>query len=220
MKTFRVEFHCHTESSKDSLVKPEDLVRVCREKGIDRVVITDHNSITGALEAQKLDPELVIVGEEIKTTRGELLCAYVQQEIPSGLAPTEAIERLKEQGAFISVSHPFDAWRAPWYSDGLDEIRDQIDAIEIFNSRALRQDINQKAQEYADLWGLAGTAGSDAHTLREIGNSTMRLPEFNNAAELRNAIKRVEYDLSRAKPRARFDSRYAVMRKVFKGSNK
>ncbi len=75
------------------------------------MVVTDHNTIAGARAAQELDPELVIVGEEIKTTRGEILAFFVSEEVPAGLTPQETIARLKDQGAFISVSHPFDIYR-------------------------------------------------------------------------------------------------------------
>ena len=95
-----IEFHCHTNSSKDSLLPPEKLVDTCRRKGLDRVVITDHNTITGALRAKEYAPDFVIIGEEIMTTQGELLAAFVSEEIPKGLAPQEAIERLRAQGAF------------------------------------------------------------------------------------------------------------------------
>src|SRR5690349_15182195 len=98
---FNVEFHCHTIFSEDSLTQPADLVKTCRRKGINRVVVTDHNSIEGARAAQALDPELVIVGEEILTTRGEILAAFVQEQIPALLSPQETIRRLKDQGAFI-----------------------------------------------------------------------------------------------------------------------
>ena len=75
----RTEFHCHTVYSKDSLTQPARLVDACRRKGIDRVVVTDHDAIGGAREAQALDPERVIVGEEIMTARGEILAAYVRE---------------------------------------------------------------------------------------------------------------------------------------------
>lgn len=209
----RLEFHCHTIASPDSLVAPADLVRICREIGIDRVVITDHNSIQGALLAQEIDPELVVVGEEIRTTRGELLCAYVREEIPSGLEPTEALHRLKEQGAFISVSHPFDPSRSPWYSDGLDDIRQHIDAIEIFNSRTFPRRANAKARAYAEESSLPGTVGSDAHTLGELGLATMLVPDFRGPHELREAILEARYELRPSGLLARFGSRYASLRK-------
>ena len=107
----RVEFHCHTVYSKNSLTSPKKLVDACRRKGIDRVIVTDHNTIAGAVIAKDIDPELVIVGEEIMTTRGEILAAFVTEEIPAELSPHETIKRLRDQNAFISVSHPFDEWR-------------------------------------------------------------------------------------------------------------
>src|SRR3990172_2332439 len=107
----RVELHCHTVYSKDSLLRPERLLDTCRRKGIDRVAITDHNTTLGGLDAQHLDPGRAIVGEEIMTQGGELLAYFVSQEVPPGLPPLEAIHRLREQGAFISVSHPCDQLR-------------------------------------------------------------------------------------------------------------
>src|SRR5574341_256822 len=132
----RVEFHCHTIYSRDSLTRPEGLLAACRRKGIDRVVITDHNTIAGALLCQQIDPQRFIVGEEILTQAGELLAAYVQEEVPPGLEPKEAIRRLRDQGAFISVSHPFDTMRkGHWSLELLLEIAPLVDAIETFNAR-------------------------------------------------------------------------------------
>ena len=137
-------------ASKDSLTRPVDLVSAARRKRIDRVVVTDHNSIAGAREAQAIDPELIIVGEEIMTTKGEILAAFVQEEIPAGLSPLETIARLKEQGAFISVSHPFDELRAGgWKEHDLLEILPLVDAIEVYNSRCMLPRFNRRAQEFA-----------------------------------------------------------------------
>ena len=52
----RVDFHCHTRYSKDSLNNIPYILNMCRRRGVDRVVITDHNTIHGALIAQQLDP--------------------------------------------------------------------------------------------------------------------------------------------------------------------
>src|SRR6266508_4040804 len=134
MTKLLIEFHCHTNASKDSLTRPEDLVAAARQKGIDRLVITDHNTITGAREAQVLAPELIIVGEEIMTTRGEILAAYVIEEITAGLTPQETILRLRDQDAFISVSHPFDRIRSGgWKEADLLEILPLVDATEVYN---------------------------------------------------------------------------------------
>jgi len=184
-----VDFHCHTLASPDSLVTPEKLVNACRRKRLDRIVVTDHNTISCALVAKEIAPELVIVGEEIMTTHGELLAAFVTEEVPAGLEPKEAIRCLREQGAFISVSHPFDAWRSgAWELDDLLEIVALVDAIETFNSRCMVPDANRQAQVFAQEHGLAGTAGSDAHSRQELGRAVLELPPFENPEGLRAVI--------------------------------
>ena len=81
----KVDFHCHTYHSPDSLTSIEKLIKSARSHGMDRIVVTDHNRLDGALEAQAADPELVIVGEEVQTTEGEFLAAFVSREVPKGL---------------------------------------------------------------------------------------------------------------------------------------
>jgi len=210
----RLEFHSHTIFSKDSLTTPEQLVKTCRRKGIDRVVVTDHNTIAGARACQTLAPELVIVGEEIKTTRGELLASFIEEEIPAGLSPQETIRRLKDQGAFISVSHPFDIYRGGhWNEQDLLEILPDVDAIEVFNSRCWSQEFNQQAQEFAKEHDVAGTVGSDAHAPLELGRAVLLLEQFQGPDEMRKVIRRGIPMVRWSPPWFHLISRYAVFRK-------
>jgi len=210
---FTVDFHCHTAFSKDSLTSPGELVKTSHRRGLERVVVTDHNTIAGAKAARLLDPELIIVGEEIKTTRGEILAAYVTEEIPRGLPPGEVIKRLRNQGAFISVSHPFDIRSGAWALEDLLEIAPLVDAIEIFNARCMKPGANNMALLFAQDHNLPGTAGSDAHAAFELGAACVELPQFNGPDELRNVI-------GQGKVRGRLSpfwvhivSRYARLRK-------
>jgi predicted metal-dependent phosphoesterase TrpH len=185
-----VDFHCHTSASKDSLTSPEQLIRVSRRRRLDRLVVTDHNTIAGALAARALAPELVIVGEEILTTRGEILAAFVTEEVPPGLTPQETIKHLQSQSAFISVSHPFDSWRSgAWKMEDLLEIAPLVDAIEIFNGRCMIPAGNKQASEFARQHGIPGTAGSDAHAAFELGAAMLVLPYFSGPDELRKVIR-------------------------------
>lgn len=209
-----LEFHCHTHASKDSLTRPEDLIRVARKKGLDRLVVTDHNSIAGAVAAQKLDPELIIVGEEIMTTRGEILAAFVQEEIPAGLTPMETIRRLKEQGAFISVSHPYDTHRkGGWKEADLLEIVPYVDAIEVFNSRCMDPRFNHKAKAFAEKHNISGTVGSDAHGAFEVGTSVLLLDQFTGPEEMRKVIKQARVKTKLSPWWVHLVSRYASMKK-------
>lgn len=210
----RLEFHCHTIASKDSLTRPRELVEACRRKGIDRVVVTDHNTIAGARAAQALDPELIIVGEEILTTRGEILAAFVTEEIPAGLTPQETIRRLKDQGAFISVSHPFDEFReGGWAEDDLLEILTHVDAIEVYNSRCLYPRFNRAAKQFAEEHNIAGTVGSDAHAAFEVGRSLMRLEQFEGPEGMRKVIRNARFETRWSPPWFHLVSRFAVIRK-------
>ena len=214
-----VEFHCHTIISKDSLTSPLKLVETCRRKGIDRVVVTDHNSIVGALAAQKLDPELVIVGEEILTTKGEILAAYMTEEIPPYLSPQETIKRLRNQGAFISVSHPFDRMRnGAWEEEDLLEILPEVDAIEVFNSRCMDPKFNTKAREFAEKHNIPGTVGSDAHSTFELGRSVLLLDQFEGPDEMRAVIRRGIPRTKLSSPWVHLISRYAVIYKALSKS--
>jgi predicted metal-dependent phosphoesterase TrpH len=210
------EFHCHTCASKDSLTRPVDLVAMARRKGIDRVVVTDHNSIAGAREAQAIDPELIIIGEEIMTTRGEILAAFVTEEIPAYLTPQETIRLLKEQGAFISVSHPFDELRkGGWKENDLLEILPFVDAIEVYNSRCMLPRFNRRAELFAQKYNVAGTVGSDAHAAFEVGRSLMSLDQFTGPEEMRNVIRSGIPKVKWSPPWFHLTSRYASIIKKF-----
>ena len=213
-----VEFHCHTVFSKDSLTSPEKLVEVCRRKGIDRVVVTDHNTIAGAKAAQKLAPGLVVVGEEILTTKGEILGVYVAEEIPPFLSPQETIKRLKDQNAFISVSHPFDRLRkGGWQEDDLLEILPDVDAIEIYNSRCMNPKFNRLARAFAEKHNIPGTVGSDAHAAFELGRSLLLLDQFEGPDEMRMVIRKGIPQVKWSPPWFHLSSRYATIHKKLSG---
>ena len=216
MKPWKVETHCHSEYSKDSLSKLEKLIETAQKRGLDKLILTDHNNIQGALKAKAMAPDLIIVGEEILTTKGEFLAFFVEEEIPRGLEPFDALERLKKQNAFISLSHPFDHLRHGWPLADLDALRPHLDAIEVFNGRSFTKKINQNALDYAKQYGLAGTVGSDAHTILEVGRSHLIVPPFESAADLRKVIHEAEFECFRSSPLVRYGSSYARIRKKFR----
>ena len=177
--SWRVETHSHTTWSKDSLTSLEVILCLCRERDITRIAITDHNTAEGALAMQQMAPELVIVGEEVMTTQGELLAWFLRESVPPGLTPDETIKRLRDQGAVISVSHPFDRLRhGAWRQDQLERIVDKVDAIEVFNARCLYAQDNERARQFARTHGLPGSVGSDAHSGPEYGRTLQLMRPF------------------------------------------
>jgi predicted metal-dependent phosphoesterase TrpH len=215
-QTLKVEFHCHSNASRDCLSRVSDLLRATRAAGIDRLMLTDHNTIKGALEAKRLDPELVIVSEEIRTLEGELLGYFITDEVPRGLPSEDTIAMLRQQGAFISVPHPFDRARHGWVLEDILRIASLVDAIEVFNSRCQAPGLNQQAAEFARQHDLAGTVGSDAHTLKEVGRSTLTLPYFSSAEELRQVIRQGIAETQLSSPLIHLASTYArYFKKLF-----
>jgi predicted metal-dependent phosphoesterase TrpH len=187
---WKVELHSHTLYSKDCLTRLERVIETCRHKGIDRIAITDHNTAAGALALAKLAPDLVIPGEEIMTTRGEILAFFVREAIPRGLSPDETIRRLRDQGAVISVSHPYDRLRkGAWEESELHKIVDLVDAIEVFNSRCLFTEDNTRALAFALAHHKPGTVGSDAHIPYELGRATLRMPPFEGSGDFLESLK-------------------------------
>lgn len=181
---WRVDLHNHTAWSKDCLTQFDTIIELCAKRKIDRIAITDHNTADGALLMKEIAPELVIPGEEIMTTEGEILAYYVRETVPAGLTPQETIKRLRDQGAVISVSHPFDRLRkGAWTSEQLDRIIDQVDAIEVFNARCMFAADNEKAISYAAIHNKSGTAGSDSHTRPEYGTALTVMRPFNDDPE-------------------------------------
>lgn len=194
MERINVDLHSHTLWSKDCLTSFDHILRLCEQRGIDRIAITDHNTAEGALALHKLAPERIIVGEEIMTTQGELLAYFVRESVPPGLTPHEAIRQLRDQGAAISVSHPFDRLRkGAWQEVDLLQIIEQVDAIEIFNARCMFPQDNTRAIAFAQQHNLLGTAGSDAHTGPEYGKAMTCLHPFSDAETFVAALRDAEY---------------------------
>ena len=213
----RVELHLHTQASKDSLVKPERLLKHCEKIGVDRFAVTDHNVIEGAFELKEKAPDRVIIGEEIETTQGELIAYFMTEWVAPGLQPMDAIERLRQQGAVISVPHPFDTVRGQfWSEEELLRIAPYVDAIEVFNARCLDNAPNAKAADFARDQGLLETVGSDAHSLSEVGRASLIMPSFADAQHFLAALKSAEKRTKLSPAYVHLFSRYAAFVKAFR----
>ena len=173
-----VDLHCHTRASFDSLADPGAVMRAAAERGITHLAITDHDRIDGALAAREAAPPglTVLVGEEVRTTEGDLICVFLAEAIPAGLSPVEAIAAARQQGALIGIPHPFDRYRGSLArSAALEAIAPLVDWVETHNARVMVGDGNERAIEFALAAGLPGVAVSDAHTVLEIGVASTKM---------------------------------------------
>lgn len=176
---WKVDLHSHTVYSKDSLTRTVDQIARARSVGLDKLAITEHNRIDGALAAKKLAPDLVIVGEEIMTTHGEIIAYFLTEEVPRGLSPQETIKRLRDQGAVISIPHPLDSVRgSAMRLANVLPIIEAVDALEVLNARCVLERDNVAALQLAQKHNKLMTAGSDAHIPFEVGRAYLEMPPF------------------------------------------
>jgi predicted metal-dependent phosphoesterase TrpH len=156
------------------------------------------------------------VGEEVMTTEGELLAAFVKEVIPKGLTPKETIQKLKDQGAFVWVPHPFDKARSgSWDLNELKKIAPLVDAIEVFNSRCIDNYKNLLAANFAKDYSLLATVGSDAHSIYELGRSTLVLRDFNDAQELKRSLSTATQEVQLTSFWVHFISTWAKLKKKY-----
>jgi predicted metal-dependent phosphoesterase TrpH len=205
----RIDLHVHTYGSPDSLTRPAEVVRWAQRRGVG-VAITDHNTIDVAKDLAATAPIPVIVGEEVMTTRGEIVGLFLRRPVPPGLPPEESIERIHAQGGVVYVPHPFDRLRdSALDRQALIGVLDQVDALEVLNARVMLAGDNGRAAALAAARGLLATAGSDAHTAREIGRTWVELPGFNDASSFLAALAQAKVGGRVSPPWVHLGSRYA-----------
>lgn len=166
-----IDLHCHSRGSFDCLSAPRDILRAATERGLTHLAITDHDRIDVAQEMHAMAPEglTIIVGEEVKTRDGDLICVFLERAIPPGLSAVETIAAAREQGGLIGIPHPFDRRRGSLLRDAtMVGLVPLVDWIETYNARVVGHG-NEDAAELALEHGRFGVAVSDAHSIMEIG---------------------------------------------------
>jgi predicted metal-dependent phosphoesterase TrpH len=175
-----VDLHMHTHASPDCLSSPAEVLARAKAVGLDRIAVTDHDRIAGAFEARELAPEVVIVGEEVRTAEGlDVIGLFLEERIEPGGSFREVAAAVREQGGVVYLPHPFDARRGA-DEDFFEDRVDCVDAVEGFNARVHDPGRNRRAREWAERHGLPTGAGSDAHLLAEIGRGRVVVPPFDD----------------------------------------
>jgi len=165
---------------------------------------------------QTIAPFPVIVAEEILTPHGEIMGMFLKDTIPSGLSMEQTIARIKAQDGLVCIPHPFDIFRHSALSSNIaEELIGQIDVIEVFNSRCHLPGCLAKAQMFAQKYGIAKSAGSDAHSPGEIGNAYVEMPEFKGKDDFLNALEKGKISGHKTSPLVHLGSIWARLRNRF-----
>jgi predicted metal-dependent phosphoesterase TrpH len=201
----------------DCSMSLDDIIKRCQAMKLNCIAIADHDAVEGGLKMQKMAPFKVIVAEEILTPHGEIMGMFLKERIPSGVSVEEALARIREQDGLINLPHPYDPFRGLKQDDyARDTLAEQIDLLEVFNARAPLPIGENKARALANKYNLPVTAGSDSHTLGEIGYTYVKMPDFEGRHDFLEALRKGEIVQRRSSPIVHFGSLRARMKKLFR----
>jgi predicted metal-dependent phosphoesterase TrpH len=189
-----VDLHMHTDHSPDCATPVEVLLETARDRDLGAIAITDHNEVSGALEARRIAAEMggieVIVAEEVKTAeQGEVIGLFLEEKIPRGMTMAETIAAIRAQNGLVYVPHPFDRFHSvPDYEHLLD-IVEEIDILEVFNPRVALTAFNEEAERFARKYRIVPGAGSDSHVAQGLGSVRVRIHDFDGPDEFLEAMR-------------------------------
>jgi len=217
----RMDLHLHTEASWDCLSDPEAVLARARALGYGRIAITDHNRLGLALRMAAAHPEAIVPGEEVKTAEGvDVIGLYLTEEIPKGTPAEKTIAWIRAQGGIPYLPHPFAGGKG---GGGrlADVLAPLCDVVEVFNARLHDPTANPRAEALAIRQGKVIGAGSDAHTVREIGNAFVEVaPHPNRPEALLSALKHARAGGREASRLVHLASTWAKVRKKLPGGRR
>jgi dephospho-CoA kinase len=215
----RMDMHLHTLGSWDCLSDPEAVLEEALSKGYGRIAITDHNRLHVALRMAEQHPDHIVPGEEVKTAEGvDVIGLYLSEEIPRGTPGEETIARIREQGGVPYLPHPYAGGKGGGGAHA-ERLGSLCDVIETFNARLHSASLNDRARALADRLGKLRGAGSDAHTVAEVGNALVEVPDHPNRPDaLRAALADATLGGREAPRRVHLASTWAKVRKKLPGA--
>jgi predicted metal-dependent phosphoesterase TrpH len=185
----KIDLHIHTSYSRDASAQPKEIVGRCAALDLGGLAVTDHNSVEGSLEAFGIARERGLVAVravEVSTDEGHLLAYGVREPIPRGLSVADTIDRVHSQGGVAVAAHPK---RFP-SGIGLELARTApFDAIEVLNGGSSRRS-NALARRVAEEKGSPVTAGSDAHSLDQVGKAYSVIEDCGSEDDVLEAIRK------------------------------
>ena len=188
----RVDLHLHSNYSHDGQSSLQELIRRCAECGLNRIALTDHNTVEGAQALAKLAPELAIVGEEARTREGEVIGLFITDQLPPYLAAEGVMDMIHAMGGLTYMPHPLDRRRAHFTPERIVALADRIDIIETYNAWC-DQAANEAAARMATDLGKVFATGSDSHAARELGRSWMEMDDYDTPQDFLEKLRHARH---------------------------
>ncbi len=171
-----IDLHIHTKYSRDASIKPSELIKVAKARGLDGIAVTDHDTTRGWAHFSVVDDFTVIQGIERTTDHGSIIGLFLNEGIDA-YGFWEAVDQIRSQDGIVVLPHPCDTFRRDTpriraLDKGL--LKAKIDAVEVFNSRCILGRSNDRADRLAEELGKHRLGGSDAHNISEVGRARTR----------------------------------------------
>jgi glycosyltransferase involved in cell wall biosynthesis/predicted metal-dependent phosphoesterase TrpH len=207
----RSDLHCHSSASQESRLgvqralglpecatPPEEVYRLAKQRGMDFVTITDHDTISGVLELA--DRPDVFLSEELTASfKGEPQQVHV---LCYGITPADhewlqrhsgdveaCAEYLHASGIACALAHPFYAVSAPLGARHRRRLAQLFPVWETRNGSRPRE-LNMPAAIYIETHGGTGVGGSDDHAGIDIGRTFTQTPPASSPGEFLAHIRR------------------------------
>ncbi len=204
----RCDLHVHTRHSgmctvpvldrvcRESYTAPRPLYEMLKQRGMDLVTVTDHDSID-AVEELRRHPDFFLSEEvtaispdgtemhigvydiqewhhtEIQRRRKDLpaLCAY-----------------LSEQQLFFTINHVYSSLTGRRTEADFALFARHFPGVEALNGQIPKLN-NRRATELAESWGKAVIGGSDAHTVASLGRTCTRVAGARTKQEFLDGLR-------------------------------
>jgi glycosyltransferase involved in cell wall biosynthesis/predicted metal-dependent phosphoesterase TrpH len=202
--TSRVDLHCHSTASQISRLgvqrslglpecatPPQEVYELAKRRGMDFVTITDHDTISGALELADR-PDCFVSEELTARFAGEpqavhVLCYGItpgdHEWLQAHAGDVEACATyLRENEITCALAHPFFDVAAPLSQRHRRRLAELFPIWEVRNgSRAA--ELNMPAAVYVDTNDGTGIGGSDDHAGVDIGRTFTEAPAADTPEE-------------------------------------
>lgn len=173
-----IDMHMHEMThSSDSFLKLSTMVYIAKEKGLDAICITDHDSMGIREYADQYARDhnfLIFTGIEYFSLQGDIV-AFGITEYPKERVSAQAfIDMVKAQGGICFAAHPFRN-NNRGLEEHLKEVRG-LDGLEVLNASTSRKAC-AKAAAYAMSLDLTTVGSSDCHIPEKVGVFATYFPE-------------------------------------------
>ncbi len=166
----RLDLHVHTRHSRDAKGTVLELANAAKSAGLDGFAVTDHDTVAGHAEIRDASREtglLIVPGVEVSTRDGHLLALGIEEAPEPEQPMLRTIKRIHAAGGVAIPSHPL---RRTGIGDNLRSLAERLAVAEARNARE-RRAAQERTEAFVAEVGLAGTGGSDAHWITDIGTA-------------------------------------------------